>query len=113
MPKFYGKVGFEDTVETAPSVYTEQIIERYYYGDVISNRRRLEKGESINDNVRISNSISIVSDAYSLNHFHSIRYVEWMNVKWKVDSVDASTSPRLILDLGDVYTESTPDDDSE
>lgn len=104
MPKFYGKIGFEETVETAPSVYVEQITERYYYGDVIRNTRRLESGQQINDNVRVSNSISIVMDAYAYKNFHSIRYVEWLGSKWKVDSVDASTPPRLVLELGSLRT---------
>lgn len=104
MPKFCGKIGFEETVETAPSVYVEQITEKTYYGDVIRNTRRLDGGSQINDNVRISNTISIVADPYARFHFHSIRYVEWMGSKWKVESIDASTPPRLNLELGGLYT---------
>lgn len=104
MPKFHGKIGFEETVETVPSVYVERMTERTYYGDILRNMRRLEGGSQMNDNVRISNTISIVADPYANAHFHSIRYVIWSGVKWKVESVDASTPPRLSLELGSVYT---------
>lgn len=36
MAKWFGKIGFEgQTAETAPSVFTEETVEREYYGDVL------------------------------------------------------------------------------
>lgn len=102
MAKFYGTVGYVETVETAPSVWDEQIIERQYYGDVVKNTKRYEKGEGLNDNLNVNNTISIVADAYAEQHFFAIRYVEWMGARWKVSSVDVQR-PRLILSLGGVY----------
>lgn len=34
MAKFYGPVGYAETVETAPGVYVEKITERMYFGDL-------------------------------------------------------------------------------
>lgn len=102
MAKFYGEVGYIETVETAPSVWEEVISTRKYYGDVMKNVKRFEKGEGLNDNLDVSNTISIVADAYAEQHFFAIRYVEWMGAKWKVNSVDVQR-PRLVLSLGGVY----------
>ncbi len=103
MAKYYGRVGFADgTVETAPGVWKERIVEREYYGDVIRNTRRLRETEFLNDSITIGNSISIVSDPYALQNFHAIRYIEWMGTNWKVSSVEVQY-PRLVLGLGEVY----------
>lgn len=102
MAKFYGAIGYAKQVETAPDVYDEQITERYYYGDVVKNTKRFEKGEHLNDNLNVNNTISIMADAYAEQHFFAIRYVSWMGAKWKVTNVDVQR-PRLVLSLGGVY----------
>lgn len=102
MAKFYGKVGYATTEETAPGVYSERITERHYYGDVTRNARRLEQGIGVNDDVNVTNTISIVADAYAYQRFFAIRYVEWMGVRWKVSNVDVQR-PRLNLTLGGEY----------
>lgn len=102
MAKYYGVIGYAETVETSPGVWTEQITEREYYGDILRNNRRLQTNEKLNDDVTISNQISIVSDPYAYQNFHKIRYVSWMGTKWKVTSVDVQY-PRLVLDLGGEY----------
>lgn len=108
--KYYGAVGYAETVETDPEkhpgVYEEVITERYYYGDVVRNYRRLEQASSqLNDNINVSNSFSIVADPYAYQNFHAIRYLTWMGTKWRVSSVDASVPPRLTLEVGGVYNE--------
>lgn len=108
MAKFYGKVGYAETTETATSVFTEVITERSYYGDVTRYTRRLENSGGVNDNVLMtSNVISIVADAEAMNHFFAIRYVCWNGARWKVDNVEV-LPPRLILTLGGVYNGPTP-----
>lgn len=103
MARFFGKIGFSDTAETKPGVWTSTIIERHYYGDVIRNIRRLQGNqESINSDVTISNEISIVADAYANENFHNIRWVEFMGAKWIVTSVEVQ-HPRLKLSVGGVY----------
>lgn len=102
MAKFYGKIGYANTVETEPGVYEEQIVERSYYGDLIRNTRRLQSADQVNDNINISNEISIVADPYATNNFHTMRYAVFMGTKWKISNVEVSY-PRLILTLGGVY----------
>ena len=104
MPKWYGKIGYGVTEEISPGVWTEEIVERQYYGDIIRNLRRLETSDQVNDNVSVSNEISIVSDPYAFENFHSIRWVEFMGSKWKVTSVEVQY-PRLLLSLGGVYND--------
>lgn len=104
MPKWYGKIGYGVTEETSPGVWTEEIVERQYYGDIIRNLRRLETSDQVNDNVSVSNEISIVSDPYAFENFHSIRWIEFMGAKWKVSSVEVQY-PRLLLSLGGVYND--------
>jgi hypothetical protein len=107
MAKFNGKVGYGETVETAPGVNEDQITEVVYFGDVIRNTRLLQSGEKVNDDLSVSNSISIVADAYANEHFFAIRYVEWAGVLWKVSEVEVQR-PRLLLRLGGVYNGPTP-----
>ena len=102
MAKFFGKIGYAETVETTPGVWEEKITEREYFGDLIRNTRSLQSGEQLNDNINISNEISIVADPFAYKNFHSMRYVEFMNAKWKISSVDVQY-PRLILSVGGLY----------
>lgn len=102
--KFYGKVGFAETKETSPGVWEEAVTERNYYGDVIRANRRFDGADKLNDDLNISNEFSIVCDPFALTHFHTLRFVEWMGVKWKVSNVDVEY-PRLNLSVGGVYNE--------
>lgn len=102
MPKFYGKIGYAETTDRGDGVWIESIVEREHYGEVVRNSRRLQTSENINDNIVVSNSISIVADPYAEMNFHKIRYVVFMGTKWKVTNVDAQY-PRLLLTLGEVY----------
>ena len=47
MAKFYGSVGYAETLQTAPGVHEEQIVEYPYYGDLTRNARQLQSGESL------------------------------------------------------------------
>lgn len=105
MAKFKGVVGFADTIEKEPGIYVEEIVERRYSGDLLSNSRRLESSGNINDNINIANEISILRDNYAFHHFHAMRYVEFEGAKWKVAKVDATKRPRLVLTLGGLYNE--------
>lgn len=103
MARYYGTVGFASgSVETVPGVWDEVIVERPYFGDVVRNTRRLQSGEYVNDAITVTNEISIVSDPYALENFHSMRYISWMGTNWKISSVDVQY-PRLILSIGDEY----------
>lgn len=103
MARFYGAVGYVTEVETATDTIENKPYERMYKGDLLKNYHKLENGIDINDNVSISNTVSILSDPYATSHMQSIRYVKWRGVAWKVMNIDASQPPRLILSLGGVY----------
>lgn len=102
MAKFAGLVGFVTSTNIGNSVYVETPTERLYRGDIDRNKRMWQNGTGLNDNVVLSNIISIVSDAYSDLNFANIRYVKWRGFTWKVTDVQVQR-PRLILTIGDVY----------
>lgn len=102
MAKFYGVIGYAVTKETAPGVWTEEIAEQSYYGDLTRNMRRLQDSGDLNDDIIVANEISIVADPYANANFHSMRYVAFMGAKWKISKVEVQY-PRLILTLGGVY----------
>ena len=104
MAKFCGIIGYVITKETEPGIYVEEIVENQYYGDVIKNTRRLQEGTKVNDDITISNQVSIIADPFANNNFHAMRYVEFMGAKWKITNVEVQY-PRLILTIGGLYNE--------
>lgn len=102
MAKFYGSIGYAETVETSQGIWEEIITERTYVGDVVRNTRRLQSSDNLNDDINVSNEISIVADAFANQNFFSIRYAEFMGARWKVSNVEVK-HPRLILTLGGLY----------
>ena len=103
MAKFYGEIGYGETMEVSPGVWQDVIVEHIYYGDVVRNTRKLlQEGEQLNPDLSVGNSISIVSDAYANEHFFAIRYIRWAGTLWTVSDVEVQ-SPRLLLRLGGVY----------
>lgn len=102
MSKFSGSVGYVATVETKPGVWDDSVIERHYTGDLIRNTNRVQTTDKVNDDITISNEISIVADPYANQNFQSMRYVVFKGAKWKITSVEVSF-PRLILTIGGVY----------
>lgn len=102
MAKYYGVIGYAETVETAPGVYEEQITERNYYGELVRNTRRLQTSDQVNDDINIANEISIIADPFATQNFHAMRYVEFMGAKWKIINVEVRY-PRLILTIGGLY----------
>lgn len=107
MARFYGNVGFVETVENVPGVHAPVATEFPYYGNVERNSLKMENGESARLDLRVSNSISILADAHALRHFSKIRYVMWEGVRWTVSDIEIRR-PRLILLLGEVYDGPTP-----
>lgn len=104
MARYAGKIGFAKTVEDPerPGVWTDEIVERTYFGDVNRHARRYQNTGQVNDNLVLSNEISIVADLFASDNYHLIRYAEFKGAKWKVTNIEIQ-SPRLILTLGEVY----------
>ena len=104
MAKYCGVIGFGQTTEDAPGVWIEHIKGKTYCGDLIRNSSRLQTSDKVNDDITISNQISVILDPYLEANFHSIRYVTFMGAKWKVSNIEVN-NPRIVMTLGGLYNE--------
>lgn len=102
MAKFYGPIGFSHTKEVRPGYWEDQITEHMYYGEVIRNTRRLQSTDQVNDNINVSNEISIIADPFACNNIYAMRYVRFMGARWKISNVEVQY-PRLTLTIGGLY----------
>lgn len=105
--KFYDKVGFAVTREVDPinhpGVYEDTIEEIYYVGELVTQiSSRWITTQQINDDLNITNKISILADPFAERNFHAIKYIWFKGSRWKVTNVEVSR-PRLILTTGGVY----------
>ena len=107
MGKFYGKIGYAVSGETAPGVWEETIIEYNYAGDIVRNSRRWQSGPNVNDDLVINNTISVISDPFADLNFQTMRYIKWMGANWKITNVEVQR-PRLVLTIGGIYNGITP-----
>lgn len=104
MPKCSGVIGYTLAVETQPGVWLEQSTEKKYYGDIIKDNRKIVDQGLINGSINISNTISIVSNKFMLENLAFMRYITFMNSKWKINSVDI-VPPRITISLGGLWNE--------
>lgn len=104
MSRFFGTIGFVTSMEVSEGsgVWKDVATEINYRGKVSRNTKRWDNSQYLNDNLNISNTISIVADPYISNNLFAIRYVKWLGSYWKVLSAEVKT-PRIILTLGGVY----------
>ncbi len=102
MARFYGVVGFVSSYEKKTGVFDYAVTERNFAGDVIKRYSQIVSQETVIDNIRVNNQISIIANAYAFENFQHIRFVVWNGTPWEVTSVSVE-HPRLILSLGDVY----------
>lgn len=102
MAKYYGHIGFATQVESEPGIWTDVIDRRPYKGDILRSGRRYETSENINDHFTITNSFSIISDAFLYSHIPAMRYIEYLGTKFKITSVEIER-PRVTISVGGVY----------
>lgn len=112
--KWYGQLAYRDSVEVEPGIWEDQITEVNKFGDVLRNYSSNQQGTKINDDISVSNQISIIADPYLLESFHKIIYITFGGAKWRVSNVEVRY-PRLIITLGALYVsedvdEEKPDD---
>lgn len=104
MAKFCGIIGYSMTIETSPGVWEDKIVERKHYGDVLKKAFRWQKGEGINDDIAISNDISIVADSFARKNIGYMKYVKFMNATWSISSMELEY-PRIKITLGGLYND--------
>lgn len=108
MAKYYGMIGFGKTVETdpenRPGVYELAIEEHPYYGDILSNNRRYDHGDGLNDDLNVRNEFSILADPFAMENFKDMRYLTWLGSKWKITDVKVDF-PRMTLSVGGVWND--------
>ena len=107
--KYYGNIGFaiskEDIVNGEQTgVWHQDITVKKYYGELSKPVNKWNTGTGANDNANFSSQLSIVSDPFAIDNFHSIKYAEYLGVKWKVTAVEVMR-PRLLLTLGGEYVD--------
>lgn len=103
MAKWYGIVGYITTEETEPGIYKPVVTEKPYFGDLLKNISKWSPTtRSTNDDLNISNQISIVADPFAYQNFSAIKFVEFMGAMWEVTSAEVQY-PRLILTVGGVW----------
>lgn len=104
MAKYYGKIGFYIERKTAPGIWTQKIIEREAFGDIIKMNKKTENAGQANDDINITNQISFIADPFAMDNFAKIKYATYMGTKWAVTSA-GTDFPRIILNLGGIYHE--------
>lgn len=102
MAKFRNKIGYAQSTQTSPGVWTDVITERTYSGDVLRDTKQWKETANLNNDLTINNRISIVADPFAYENFSAMKYVIWHGVYWNVSMVDIQR-PRMILSLGGVY----------
>lgn len=102
MPKCSGVIGYTLAVETQPGVWTEDVTEKKYYGDIVRDNRKIVDQGVINNGITISNNISIVSNKFMLENMAFMTYITFMGSKWRINSVDIKP-PRIIITIGGLY----------
>lgn len=101
MTRFFGKVGYSHPTRSE-GVVENVITERSYAGDELRNVRYFAQGESILGKVTFQTRLSVVADAFALENYRDIVYVDWEGALWTVESV-TTERPRLVLVLGGKY----------
>lgn len=109
MARFHGMVGYAETYESAPDVFSERIVEYPYFGDVKQDLRKNQPTDQIHDSVIQQNLVEILGDKYAFDHYYAMRYVLFNGVRWEVGYVEVRY-PRLWIRFGKVYNGPIPTD---
>ena len=103
MARFAGEIGFSETVEVRPGVYKEKITRRTYYGDFNRKGSSLQENAFVNDDIRLSNAVSVLADEFLYENSSRIRFVSYAGTDWKISSIEIAR-PRITLYFGGAYS---------
>lgn len=106
MAKYCGMIGFSMMVDHGHGVWEEELVEKKYYGEINRNTKQWQTSDKLNDNLVISNEISILANSFMKSNVGAMRYVTWEGMKWKINSATIDY-PRITLVLGGLYNEQT------
>lgn len=107
MSKWFGKIGYAIQKETEPGIWEDKIVERDYYGDLLTDNRKRQTNNNVLDEITLSNMVSIIADPFAYNNCSCMAYAEIMGARWKISEVEVKP-PRLNLTIGGVYNGNTP-----
>lgn len=107
MSKWFGKIGYAIQKESEPGIWEDEIVERDYYGDLLTDNRKRQSNNNVLDEITLSNMVSIIADPFAYNNCSCMAYAEIMGARWKISEVEVKP-PRLNLTIGGVYNGNTP-----
>lgn len=102
MGKYYDKLGFVQTREIEPGIWSPVYEERLYAGDVTMTSYAWNDGNRINGDLEINHTVSVIADSFIIENFFALRYVNYLGRRWAVRKAELRV-PRLILTLGSEY----------
>lgn len=102
MARYRVCIGYGIDTETYPGVWEEVIVERMYTGDIIKNKTNIQQSTTVSATITINNQFSIIGDSYAFENIFSIRYITYLNKKFKVTGVEIE-GHRLLLVVGGMY----------
>ena len=107
MSKWFGKIGYAIQKESEPGIWEDEIVERDYYGDLLTDNRKRQSNNNVLDEITLSNMVSIIADPFAYNNCSCMAYAEIMGARWKISEIEVKP-PRLNLTIGGVYNGNTP-----
>lgn len=97
-----GMIGFVTEIEKEPGYYEDSVIERSYSGSILKNNQRFNNANSIQGEIRFTNTYSLIGDSYLFKHITEMRYFVWKGQKWIMENVNYDF-PRIEFNIGGIY----------
>lgn len=104
--RYFGEVGFAETVETSPGIWEEHFVVRKYRGSPTIDARRFSEGDTVSGRVKSGEILSLVGDKYAFEHVFDIRWAKHRGKKFVVTYAEVKY-PRIQLTLGDRFGDET------
>lgn len=111
MAKWFGKIGFAISRETTSGtgsaargtgIWVNDIFEKSYYGDILRHSHSFSESDGLNDDIHITNEISVIADPFALDHWQMMKYIVLSGTKWKISQVTI-LYPRITITVGGLY----------
>jgi hypothetical protein len=102
MAKFAGFVGYINQEETVPGVWSQVETPKMMKGDIIRQSSNNQNDNKVNSDITLGHRVSLLGDAYAMENYYKLKWVEFRGIKWEASSVEIER-PRLIVSLGGVW----------